>query len=409
MSSEFKWSTTVLICHRNKKNATEIVLLSRKMSSVVLFSILDATATFSNSCVLVMVLRKTCLRTVSNLLVVALALNELLTAVLVIPFSIAAFAKELWQYGEGFCLFQGYLGNMLSLSSAVFTSVIAVDRFYTVSSPISHAGNVTGRHIVATTIVVFLQAAFWSIFPLLGIGNLRYDFISAKLRCALRWDLHGNYLIYYFLITTVGFVVPAFTIILMHYKSFKEARRSARQIRPGHIRVQVLKDGQYTTVAQRNNSNNFKANITLIVIIGTFLVSRGPLAIVNIINGVHGGHYFSDTTELVFSWLLYFATLLNPYIYTLLNRRLRREIVQTVSSWFKRKKEEDEEPKDLLDYLRNITENHVSTSPSVASVLPTSPPSSLNPLEIEVIKDNELGPESEQGRHEMSPSEPNNN
>ena len=341
------------------------------MFAVTIFSILDATAALSNSCILLLIFRKSTLRTVSNLLLASLALSELLMAVLVIPFSIVAFAKESWPYGESLCLFQGYLSNVLCLTSAAFTSVIAVDRFYCVSSPISHAGNISGRHIVIITIIVYIQAAFLSLFPLLGIGSLRYSFITAKLRCTLRWDLHGSYLVYYFLISTVGFVIPACTIIVMHYKSLKEARKSARQIRPGNVRVQVLKDGHYTTVAQSGNSPSLKANITLFVIIGTFLVSRAPIALANIMNGLHGRSYFSPITELSFAWLLYLSSVLDPYVYTFFNRRLRNEVIQIAKSCFVRKKQ-DEEPKDILEYLRHITDNHVSSSPSVASVIAIS-------------------------------------
>lgn len=380
------------------------------MVAVVAFSVLDTIAALSNICVLVILFRKNNLRTVSNLLLASLACSELLMAVVVIPFSIAAFAKETWSYGDSFCIFQGYFSNMICLSSAAFTSVIAVDRFYAIASPISHAGNISGRHIVITTVIIFMQAAFLSCFPLLGIGSLKYSFNSSRLRCTLRWDLHGSYLVYYFLIATVGFIVPACTIILMHYKSFREGRKSARQIRPGNVRIQVLADGQYTTVAQSSASCNLKANISLTLIIGTFVVSRGPITFLNVMNGLHGGNYFSSTTELTFSWFLYLTTLLDPYVYTLFNRKLRNEIFQTVSSWFKRTKQ-DEEPKDILEYLRHITDKHVSSSPSVASVMAISPRSSTNPstpspnVENGVVKNTDIEP-AESSTRESCLSEP---
>ena len=327
--------------------------------AVVIFSILDAFAAFSNLAVLCIILPRTYMRTVSNLFLVGLTSTQLLMTILVVPFSIATFLKQTWNFGDGFCQFQGYLTIFLSISSATFISVISVDRFFSLANPMSHAGNVTEKHVIFASVFNWLHSAFWAAFPLFGLEGLKYNYIPAKKGCGFRWDLKGTYHIYYYFIAMESFIIPSFAMSLMYFKSFQTARKSARQIRPGNVQIQVLQNGDFTTVAITDSSyKTLKANCTLMLIIGSFLISRGPLAIFNIVKSFKGEGYFSPLTETTVTFLLFLGPLLDSLVYVLLNRKLRHEVFLILRKCFKKRSEEDEEPKDIVDYLRSITDHH---------------------------------------------------
>lgn len=337
-------------------------------AALVIFSILDTIAAFSNLAVLCIILPRNHMRTVSNLFLVGLTSTQLLMTTLVVPFSIVTFSKQSWNFGDGFCQFQGYLTIFLSISSATFISIISVDRFFSLANPMSHAGYITEKHVIFASLFNWFHSAFWAAFPLFGIEGLKYNYIPAKKGCGFRWDLKGSYHVYYYFIAMESFIIPSFTMCLMYFKSFQTARKSARQIRPGNIQIQVLQNGDFTSVAQTNNSfQSLKAHCTLLMIIGSFLISRGPLTIFNIVNSFTGEGYFSPLTETTVSFMLFLSPLLDSFVYVLLNRKLRHEVFRILHKCLRKRNEEDEEPKDIVDYLRTITDQNRHSSTEIES------------------------------------------
>jgi hypothetical protein len=332
----------------------------------VIFSLLDILAAVSNLAVILLVFYKPSLRTVSNLLVAGLALAEFSISVLVIPFSIVAYKRHSWPFGEGFCVFNGYFYHTLYIATATFTSVISVDRYYSLANPMSHTANISEKHLLWVVSFVLLQSAFWASLPLFTIGELRYSFLPKQSRCGFKWTISGSLGVYYFLIVMVSFILPVTAIVIMYHKSVRAAMKSARKIRPGNIQFETSKDGQFTSVAKAQSTGSFKAVFTVSIIIGSFLASRSPMVVCNIGSWYSGQDFCPPYAELAFSWLLYLGPLTNPYVYTILNRRLRNEVTRTIKSFISAKsnEEEEEEPKDILEYLRTLTDNYVSPSPT---------------------------------------------
>lgn len=336
--------------------------------AVVLLSVLDVFAALTNTAILCLVLPRTCMRTVSNLFLVGLSLTQFLMTVLVIPFSIVTLSQQSWQFGEGFCQFQGFFTIFLSISSATFISVIAVDRYFSLANPMSHTARVTSTHVLFTSIFNWFRAAFWAAFPLFGIDGLKYKFVPSINGCRFRLDLKGSYSIYYYFIAMESFLLTSFTMCIMYFKSFQTARNSARQVRPGNIQIQVLQNGEFTSVAQTKNSfQSLKANVTLALIIGSFLLTRGPLAIFNIVTSFTSEGYFSAGTETTVYFMVFLGPLLDSLVYVLLNRKLRKEVFLILRKCVK-KRSVEEEPKDIVDYLRTLTDNYVSTRNSSTEI-----------------------------------------
>lgn len=331
-----------------------------KIVVVVLLSILDIVAALTNAAVVCLILPRTYMRTASNLFLVGLTLTQLLMTALVMPFSIVTFSQQSWQFGDGFCQFQGFFTIFLSISSATFISVISVDRYFSLANPMSHTAKVTSKHVIFASLFNWFHSAFWAAFPLFGLDGLKYKYVPAINGCRFRWDLKGSYFIFYYFIAMESFLLTSFTMCLMYFKSFQTARNSARQVRPGNIQIQVLQNGEFTSVAQTNNSfQSLKANCTLTLIIGSFMLSRGPLAIFNIVTSFTGEGYSSAQTETTVYFMIFLGPLLDSLVYVLLNRKLRKEVFLILRRCFK-KQSEEEEPKDIVDYLRTLTDNYVS-------------------------------------------------
>lgn len=329
----------------------------------VLFSILDVLAAISNLVVMVLILHKPSLRTVSNLLVCGLAFTDFLVAVLIVPFSILGYKRQSWLDDGALCVFHGFMYNMLYIIAGTFTSVVSVDRYYSLASPMSHTANVTSTHLVWITIFVIVHSAFWASLPLFSIEGLTYLYLPREARCGFTWAVAGPLGIYLFFIVLVTFAVPVIGSIIMYYKSVQAAMDSARKIRPGNVQIERFGNGDFTSVAKTEHIGSSKAVCTVSVIVGSFVLSRAPILVCNIGAWFTGEDLCSAKIELGFAWLQYLGVLTNPYVYTFLNRRLRSELKGIIKSWASFNDNSDEqEPKDILEYLRNITTNESSTS-----------------------------------------------
>lgn len=324
---------------------------------IVLLSILDVLTVICNLAVLLLIIHKPTLRTVSNILVCGLAMTDFLMATLIVPFSIIGYKNQVWSYNDTLCIVQGYLFNMLYIVSASFTSIISIDRYYSLASPMSHTANVKGSYVIWTVIFVILHSAFWVNFPLYGLEGLTYSYLPKHSRCSFNWAVSGPLGTYLFFVVLVTFVVPVFASVVMYYKSVQAALDSARKIRPGNVHIERFANGDFTSVAKTENIGSTKAVLTVSVIIGSFVICRAPILVCSIGAWYHGHDFCSFKLELGFSWLQYLGSLTNPFVYVLLNRRLRTELKTILKSWAFHQDEEDEEPKDILDYLRNITNN----------------------------------------------------
>lgn len=309
------------------------------------------------------------MRTVSNLFLVGLTSTQLLMTVTVVPFSIVTFLRPSWTFGNGFCQFQGYMTNFLSMSSATFISIISVDRFFSLANPMSYAGYITEKHVILASLLNWFHSAFWASFPLFGIKGLKYNYVPGRKGCGFRWDSKGPYYIYYSLIVMEGFIIPSFTLCFMHFKSFQTARQSARQVRPGNIQIQTLQNGDFTSVALTKNKHNcMKANCTLTLIISSFVITRGPHTIFNIVTSFTEEGYSSGLTQTSVTLLLYMGPLLDPMVYFLLNRKLRQEVFRPFSKLCRKTSEEEEEPRDIVDYIRSIADHHENRQSSIEIV-----------------------------------------
>lgn len=329
----------------------------------MLFTILDVFAAVSNLGVMVLILHKPSLRTVSNLLVCTLALTDFLVAVLVVPFSILGYKSQSWSHNDSFCIFHGFLFNTLYIISGTFTSVVSIDRFYSLASPMSHTANVSGHHFLWITAFVIVHSIFWASFPLYNIDDFEYAYMPRQSRCSFSWSVSGALGVYLFFLILVTFLVPVFASTLMYYKSVQAAMESARKIRPGNVHIERFSNGDFTSVAKVENVGSSKAVLTVSVIVGSFIICRAPFLICSIGTWLNGTDFCPAKVELSFSWLQYLGVLTNPYVYTILNRRLRGELKVILKSLiFVHDHEEDDEPKDVLDYLRNLTNNENGTS-----------------------------------------------
>ena len=104
----------------------------------VLGLIVNAWTFLGSFLVCVAVYRNVRLRTIANMYILSLAFIDLLMAVLVMPFSLAATLKGEWVSTSSACQFQGYMTLVLGCLTMLTMTLMAIDRYFATARPVQY-------------------------------------------------------------------------------------------------------------------------------------------------------------------------------------------------------------------------------------------------------------------------------
>ncbi|XP_071400111.1 alpha-2B adrenergic receptor [Centroberyx affinis] len=172
-----------------------------------------------NILVIIAVLTSRSLKGPQNLFLVSLAAADILVATLIIPFSLANELQGYWAFSSLWCEIYLALDVLFCTSSIVHLCAIALDRYLSISRPVSYGAKRTPLRIKAAIIVVWLISAVISFPPLLSLDKSD----GGEEVCELnneRW---------YILYSTIGsFFAPCVIMILVYVRIYQIAKQHTR-------------------------------------------------------------------------------------------------------------------------------------------------------------------------------------
>ncbi|XP_028274327.1 alpha-2B adrenergic receptor [Parambassis ranga] len=172
-----------------------------------------------NILVIIAVLTSRSLKGAQNLFLVSLAAADILVATLIIPFSLANELQGYWAFTSIWCEIYLALDVLFCTSSIVHLCAIALDRYLSISRPVSYGTMRTPVRIKAAIIVVWLISAVISFPPLLTLDKSE----GGEEVCELndeRW---------YILYSTIGsFFAPCVIMILVYVRIYQIAKQHTR-------------------------------------------------------------------------------------------------------------------------------------------------------------------------------------
>lgn len=172
-----------------------------------------------NILVIIAVLTSRSLKGPQNLFLVSLAAADILVATLIIPFSLANELQGYWAFSAIWCEIYLALDVLFCTSSIVHLCAIALDRYLSLSQPVSYGAKRTPSRIKAAIIVVWLISAVISFPPLLTLNKSEGGEEVCELNSE-RW---------YILYSTIGsFFAPCVIMILVYIRIYQIAKLHTR-------------------------------------------------------------------------------------------------------------------------------------------------------------------------------------
>lgn len=205
--------------------------------------------------------------------------------------------------------------------------------------PMIYPMKITGNRAVVVIAYVWLHSLVGCLPPLFGWSSFEFD--CFKSTCVASWHREPSYSIFWVLWCTLP---PLFIMLACYGVIFRVARMKARKVHCGTVVVAAQDD---SAGAQRNGRKNSststssngsrrslvyagsqcKAFVTILVVIGTFLVTWGPYVGVVCTEALWGQGSVSRGLETLVAWLSFCSAVCHPLIYGLWNKTVRKELL----------------------------------------------------------------------------------
>ncbi|XP_005503674.2 histamine H2 receptor [Columba livia] len=265
------------------------------------------------------------LRSLTNCIIVSLAITDLLLGLLVLPFSaFYELAKE-WPFGSTLCNIYTSLDVMLCTASILNLFMISLDRYFAVTTPLRYGQLVTSFRVAVGLIVIWTVSLMVSFLPIhLGWNTNGTAVQNTAPNCNKECMLEVNP-VYGLVDALLTFYIPLVIMCITYYQIFKIAREQAKRI--NHIWCSSSNAPMPPMVKEH------KATVTLAVVLGAFIVCWFPYFTVFTYRGVWGDSKVKGTPMSIVLWLGYANSALNPILYGTLNRDFREAYQHLLRCW----------------------------------------------------------------------------
>ncbi|KAI5620058.1 alpha-1A adrenergic receptor [Silurus asotus] len=328
------------------------VNIPKVVTMVVVFMLFVVFGVTGNVLVIMSVACHRQLRSVTHYFMANLAVADLLLSCVVVPLSASSEALGRWVLGRVLCGVWASLDVMCCTASIFNLCAISVDRWLAVSYPLRYPCLVTSGRAIGAMVGVWVASVGISVGPLFGWREPMPDDESV---CNVNEDL--GYTIFS---AACSFYIPLTVILVMYCKVYIVARSKARSLHDGQWHSDV-KDGAGFRIhrgnAQRCHaesrtedegsrkcctygalvklltfSREMKAEKTLGIVVGCFVLCWLPFFLVLPISSIFPALRPSDTVFKITFWLGYFNSCLNPIIYTCFSQEFKKAFQNVLKS-----------------------------------------------------------------------------
>lgn len=277
---------------------------------VALCTLIDVLALFGNVLVSLAVIRSPKLRTSTSMFILALAVADILTALICMPITSAILVSEEWISGSYPCHVQGYAILTLALMSIGTLALTAINRFFRVVKPTMYNRFFTKRNSLLLIGIVWLSIiGFYASLLVSNSTHVRFE--PSYAACAIAHTLVQTSVEFVFVIIAFIVIVVCYTLVFMSIRRHQLSVVSsllAGQARSSNLSVEEIKISK----------------LLFMTVLG-FALCWVPSLVIITMDRVATHTTPPRARTLLCTYLNYFSAALNPFIYGVMNRSFRAE------------------------------------------------------------------------------------
>ena len=298
-----------------------------------LLILIAITAFGGNVLVCVSMYRNRALRTTTNLFTLCLAFSDVTNATVCLPLSIIPLIKGEWivkinQYDvQHFaCKLQATMAVTLNGFSLHIMAMTAVNRYFRVLRPGLFRKIFTKKSILtfaAVDLTVILIMIMW---PSLA-GAARYTFDPRRCNCFNTFNDVESSAIAAKVYIAANMGVPLCTMLFCYFRVFRAIRVHQRSIQPS---LQTR-----GTTSLRTTVEEIKVTRIMFAVFLGFLCCWIPVIVVDTLSFQLENPHLPREPELIFTYCSALSSALNPLIYGVMNKTIRKEFVKILRCFVK--------------------------------------------------------------------------
>lgn len=276
---------------------------------VALCILIDVMALFGNVLVSLAVIRSPKLRTSTSMFILALAIADILMALICIPITCGILVSEEWINTSALCHIQGFAILTLALMSIATLALTALNRFFRVVKPAIYKRFFTKRNSqLLIGMVWFSIIAFYAGLLVSKATHVRYEPSYAV--CAVAHILVQTLVEFVFVILALITIVVSYSLVFVRIRRHQLSMVSSLlgQSRDSNISVEEIKI----------------SNLLFMTVLG-FAICWIPSLIIITMDRVAPDTTPPRSRTLLCTYLNYLSAALNPFIYGVMNRSFRAE------------------------------------------------------------------------------------
>ena len=296
---------------------------SRSYSLVILegscLVLLNVFSLVGNVLVCLSVYRNPRLRTSNNLYIIALAVNDLFSAVFVMPIAEMILFSGKWPFGDTVCQLHAFISLFIIYVSPATMSLTAVNRYVRICK-----SRTTYQKIFSSRKSRFWLALIWlSVACYIAVPRLAnwqgFEFVPGYAQCSIRHLSKNEKVTHYSVVITLFLALPLFATTICYAKVLKTIQRHNMVTLSNMRRNEALISVQEINISR-----------SLFIVVFTFMTCWLPLWIIVILK-----RFFTinipRNVELLCMFFLYISNAINPVIYAGMNPAFRREFRRIIT------------------------------------------------------------------------------
>lgn len=305
------------------------------MKALSLFIIL-LVSLVGNILILLTIARDKSLHTKTSVFVGSLAIADLFTAVTSFSFMFVTVVCVGWKVIPWYCELNGVLSVIAFATSMLTLGCIAIDRYHLIINSLHYATYITKAKVTALVTWTWSHAIILSLLPLTGWTE--YTYVKPQHLCTVDWEYSLSFSSFVVLST---FSVPLGIMGYCYYHIFKTARDQQRRVAVLEVDSNLLfhrvskfdeRGGSIMSNRSASRAKRFKretkAAVTILVVIGTFVICWLPFVITSIMIMFGSKDSISDSFFALSSYLICVNSACNPIIYGIMNKQFRTSFVK---------------------------------------------------------------------------------
>ena len=297
---------------------------STERTSIAVYLVFVIIASILFNFILIIVLSK--MKDYSHVFMINLGIGDILTSVFVVPFHVDMLLREKFIHGKELCGIS-QIFFMLSLPSSVINlTLLTAERYINVRFPYKGKLYITKTTLIVVIVTSWTYSLLVSLFPVMY--NPKGSISVVKERCS--FEFPRSYSVYQVI---ANFVVPVLIIVTLNILLFGIARKHALKMRqsgriPSLLTVGSPNDCSTNRLSKYHTSfvtfgNNIKAAKRLSLLVGVCLLCWLPYIVIVLVNILCNSCHNALATW-IGNAINYSGTFLNPIIYGMMNKSVRK-------------------------------------------------------------------------------------